>query len=142
MEKLADSTNNALFGVMGAKFSEGIDYPHNLLTCVVAVGLPYASWTVYEKGLIRYFDQYFPEKGRIYGYLVPAILRLLQTCGRVHRSARDKGCIVILDERVTRSNIIKYLPSYFQKEMQTVESPSECGQLISGFWRLHRMTSI
>ncbi|MCW3979935.1 MAG: ATP-dependent DNA helicase [Candidatus Bathyarchaeota archaeon] len=142
MEKLTDSSNNALFGVMGAKFSEGIDYPHNLLTCVVAVGLPYATWTIYEKGLIQYFDQHFPEKGRIYGYLVPAILRLVQTCGRVHRSARDKGCIVILDERVTRSDIIKYLPGYFQKEMRTVASPSECGELVEGFWRLHQILSI
>lgn len=137
MEKLMDSTSNALFGVMGAKLSEGIDYPQNLLTCVVAVGLPYATWSVYEQGLIEYYNQHFPTKGRIYGYLVPAILRLIQTCGRVHRSAQDKGCIVILDERVTRSDIITYLPRYYQEEMHTIKSPQECGELIGEFWRRH-----
>lgn len=43
LEQLRSSSRNALFGVMGGKFSEGVDYPGNLLTCVMAVGLPYAT---------------------------------------------------------------------------------------------------
>jgi len=140
ISQLSRSTDNALFGVMGAKFSEGIDYPDNILTCVVAVGLPYATWTVYEKGLIEYFEQHFPTKGRRYGYVIPAILRLVQTCGRVHRSAQDKGCIIILDERVTRPDIRGQLPNYFQKEMEVMRNPKECGDRIMEFWNLHRMT--
>ncbi|MDH5702582.1 MAG: ATP-dependent DNA helicase, partial [Candidatus Bathyarchaeota archaeon] len=118
IEQLSRSDDNALFGVMGGKFSEGIDYPGNLLRCVVAVGLPYATWNVYQEALISYFNHQFPGKGRTYAYLTPAILRLIQTCGRVHRSATDKGCIVILDERVTRPSVKQQLPSYYQKEMK------------------------
>jgi DNA excision repair protein ERCC-2 len=127
--------------VVPLKFSEGIDYPNNILTCVVTVGLPYATWTVYEKGLIDYFDHHFPEKGRLYGYVIPAVLRLVQTCGRVHRSAQDKGCIIILDERVTRPDIRRQLPNYFQKEMEVIRNPEECGDRIAEFWNLHRMSS-
>jgi DNA excision repair protein ERCC-2 len=134
MEQLTRSTDNALFGVMGGKFSEGIDYPDNLLTCVIAVGLPYATWNVYQKALINYFDHQFPGKGRTYAYLTPAILRLIQTCGRVHRSATDKGCIAILDERVTRPSIKQQLPSYYQKEMKTVRNPVDCAKQIKIFW--------
>ncbi|MCW3976539.1 MAG: ATP-dependent DNA helicase [Candidatus Bathyarchaeota archaeon] len=132
--QLTRSTDNALFGVMGGKFSEGIDYPDNLLTCVVAVGLPYATWNVYQKALINYFDHQFPGKGRTYAYLTPAILRLIQTCGRVHRSATDKGCIVLLDERVTRPNIKNQLPSYYQTEMKIVRNPIDCAEQIRKFW--------
>ncbi|MBE0512564.1 DNA repair helicase, partial [Candidatus Bathyarchaeota archaeon] len=128
---------NVLFGVMGGKFSEGIDYPDNLLTCVVAVGLPYATWNVYQKALISYFNHQFPGKGRTYAYLTPAILRLIQTCGRVHRSATDKGCIVILDERVTRPSIKKQLPSYYQNEMKIVRNPIDCAEQIRKFWKKH-----
>jgi len=137
MEQLTRSADNVLFGVMGGKFSEGIDYPSNLLTCVVAVGLPYATWGVYQKALISYFNHEFPEKGRTYAYLTPAVLRLIQTCGRVHRSATDKGCIVILDERVTRPSIKQQLPSYFQKEMKIVGSSIDCAEQIRKFWEKH-----
>ena len=137
MKQLARLADNALFGVMGGKFSEGIDYPDNLLTCVIAVGLPYATWSVYQKALISYFNHQFPGKGRTYAYLTPAILRLIQTCGRVHRSATDKGCIVILDERVTRPNIKQQLPNYYQKEMKIVRNPIDCSEQIKKFWEKH-----
>jgi len=137
MEQLTRSADNVLFGVMGGKFSEGIDYPGNLLTCVVAVGLPYATWNVYQKALIGYFSRQFPREGRTYAYLTPAILRLIQTCGRVHRSSSDKGCIAILDERVTRPSIKQQLPSYFQKEMKIVRDPIDCTEQIRNFWEKH-----
>jgi DNA excision repair protein ERCC-2 len=131
------STNNALFGVMGGKFSEGIDYPDNVLTCVVAVGLPYATWNVYQKGLIDYYNRQFPEKGETYAYLTPAILRLIQTSGRVHRSPDDKGCIVILDERVTKPGVKRQLPKYFRQEMRIVKSVADCAEKIEEFWQTH-----
>jgi DNA excision repair protein ERCC-2 len=138
MEKLTASNHNVLFGVMGGKFSEGMDYPDNLLTCVVTVGLPYATWSIYQKALIDYYNIQFPGRGRVYAYLTPAIYRLVQACGRVHRSATDKGCIVILDERVTRPDIKQLLSTYYQKEMKTVKNPMECGEHIENFWRKHR----
>lgn len=135
MSQLTESDDNALFGVMSGKFSEGMDYPNNLLTCVVSVGLPYATWNVYQKTLIKYFDQQFPENGRMHAYLAPAILRLIQTCGRVHRSTNDRGCIVILDERISHPNIKQQLPSYYQKEMITIRSPIDCANQIKEFWK-------
>ncbi len=141
MEKLTKSNHNALFGVMGGKFSEGMDYPNNLLTCVVTVGLPYATWSIYQQALISYYEYQFPGRGRVYAYLTPAIFRLVQACGRVHRSAKDKGIIVILDERVTRPNIKQLLPSYYQKEMKTMKNPMECSQIITKFWKKHKKLS-
>ncbi len=136
IEKLASSSNNILYGVMGAKLSEGIDYPHNILKCVVAIGLPYATWDAYQESLIGYLEQQFPGNGRTYAYLTPAILRLVQACGRVHRSAEDRGCIVILDERITQPHIKRQLPSYYQKEMIAVKSPSDCAERIKSFWNM------
>jgi DNA excision repair protein ERCC-2 len=134
IEKLRGSSNNILYGVMGAKLSEGMDYPGNILKCVVAVGLPLATWNAYEESLIRYLEQQFPGKGRTYAYFTPAILRLIQACGRVHRSAEDRGCIVMLDERVTEPHVKRQLPGYCQKEMITVRNPSDCGERIESFW--------
>ena len=134
MKQLKASKNNALYGVMGGKFSEGLDYPDNLLTCVVTVGLPYATWNIYQKAMINYFDNQFSGKGRDYAYLTPAIFRLVQACGRVHRSAKDKGCIIMLDERVSRPNIKNLLPKYYQKEMIVLRNPKDCKNHIVDFW--------
>lgn len=139
IDRLTKSKNNILFGVMGGKFSEGMDYPNNLLTCVITMGLPYATWSVYQKALINYYDFQFPGKGRDYSYLTPAIFRLVQACGRVHRSAKDKGCIIMLDERVTRPNIKLLLPNYYQKELITIKNPSECEKHIAKFWNMHKL---
>jgi DNA excision repair protein ERCC-2 len=138
IEKLRSSSNNILYGVMGAKLSEGMDYPGNILKCVVAVGLPLATWNAYEESLIDYLEQQFPGKGRTYAYLAPAILRLVQACGRVHRSAQDRGCIAMLDERVTQPQIRRQLPGYYQKEMITVRNPSDCREKIESFWHSPR----
>jgi len=132
---LQRSTNNALFGVMGGKFSEGIDYPGNVLTCVIAVGLPYATWNVYQKGLIDYYEQQFSGDGELYAYLTPAVLRLIQASGRVHRSPDDKGCIIILDERITKARVKKQLPKYFQQEMKIIRNVVECTRKVKEFWQ-------
>lgn len=133
IRKLTHSDNSILYGVMGGKLSEGMDYPHNVLKGVVAVGLPYATWDAYQESLVGYLEQQFPGNGRTYAYLTPAILRLVQACGRVHRSAEDKGYIVILDDRVIQHYVKRLLPSYFQKEMITVENPSDCARQIERF---------
>jgi DNA excision repair protein ERCC-2 len=138
IEKLRSSSNNILYGVMGAKLSEGMDYPGNILKCVVTVGLPLATWNAYEESLIDYLEQQFPGKGRTYAYFTPAILRLIQACGRVHRSTKDRGCIVMLDERVTQPDIKRQLPGYYQKEMITVPNPSDCGEQIESYWNSPR----
>lgn len=138
---LLEHTNNVLYGVFGGKFSEGIDYPGEMLTCVVCAGFPYARWDEYQRELVRYTERQFPGFGRIYGYLTPAILRMLQACGRVHRSENDKGCIVVLDGRVRYPYIRRRLPLYFQREMRVVGSPEECSSLISRFWETHRIVA-
>lgn len=141
IRRLTNSSDNVLYGVMGAKLSEGMDYPHNILKCVVAMGLPYATWDAYQESLIGYLEQQFPGNGRTYAYLTPAILRLVQACGRVHRSAEDRGCIVILDERITQPHVKRQLPSYYQKEMIAVKSPAECAERIKSFWHVPGATN-
>jgi DNA excision repair protein ERCC-2 len=137
LKQLSRTSENALFGVMGGKFSEGVDYPGKLLTCVVAVGLPYAKWNVYQSAMISYYDKQYPERGRLYAYITPAILRLVQACGRVHRSEKDKGCIAILDERVIDPKIRQLLPNYFQEEMKIISDPNEALNQIEAFWKGH-----
>lgn len=132
VKQLEETDNNILLGVMGGKLSEGIDYPKNALTCVAIVGLPYALWSMYQKTLIRYFSELYPGRGPLYAYHTPALLRVIQTSGRVHRTPKDKGCIVFMEDRL--QNLTSLLPVYVQKEAKVVTTPEECSLGIKNFW--------
>lgn len=96
-------------GVTGGSFGEGIDLPGKLLNGVVIVGVPLDSPDLETQSLIDYYDKLFGA-GWDYGYIFPAMNRVVQAAGRAIRSETDKGVIVLLDERFTWKNYFKCLP--------------------------------
>ncbi len=91
-------TGLILLGASSGSFGEGVDFPGDLLKCVVIVGLPLNSPDLETKETINYFDRKF-GKGWNYGYIFPAFNKTLQNAGRCIRSETDKGIVVFLDER-------------------------------------------
>jgi len=98
-----------LLGVASGSFGEGVDFPDNLLKCVVVVGIPLQKPDLETNELIRYYDNKFGH-GWDYGYLFPAILKSLQNAGRCIRSETDKGVIVFLDQRYAWPNYKRCFP--------------------------------
>ncbi|ALM75272.1 helicase C-terminal domain-containing protein [Thermococcus barophilus] len=119
----AKREGGVLLGVMGGRNSEGQDYSGDEMNGVVLVGIPYARPTPRVQAQIRYFEKKFPRKGRYYGYYLPAHRKLVQAAGRVHRSAEEKGAIIILDYRVLWSSIRKDLPDWMNETMKPVNLP-------------------
>lgn len=86
------------FAVMGGIFSEGIDLVGKKLigAVIVGVGMPMIS---FERNIIRdYFDS-TGEDGFEYAYTYPGMNKVLQGSGRVIRSKRDKGAVLLIDSR-------------------------------------------
>jgi DNA excision repair protein ERCC-2 len=111
--KLHGNGGGVLFGVQAGSFSEGLDYADNLLDCVVVVGLPLERPDLETQALIDYYDFRF-ERGWDYGYIYPAMNRALQAAGRCIRSERDRGAVVLLDERFKWGNYRKCFPVDFE----------------------------
>ena len=88
----------ALFAVVGANFSEGVDFPGELMNAVVVVGLPLQKPDIKNQALINYYDTRF-QKGWEYGYIYPAMNKVMQTAGRCIRSETDRGVIILMDKR-------------------------------------------
>lgn len=105
---------SALFGT--ASFWQGVDIPGDLLTCIVMQKLPFDPPTdpiIYSRGL-QYSDS-FNE------YQLPlAILRFKQGFGRLIRTSKDKGSMIILDSRILQSSygrkFLESLPSGIRLE--------------------------
>ena len=98
-----------MLAVAGGSFSEGIDLPGDELKAVIIVGLPLSRPDLETRSLIEYYDQRF-NKGWDYGYIFPAMKKVVQGAGRCIRSENDKGVIIFLDERYSMTNYLRCFP--------------------------------
>ncbi len=102
-------TGIVLLGASSGSFGEGVDFPGDLLKCVIVVGLPLRTPDLETKDTIEYFDRKF-AKGWNYGYIFPAFNLTLQNAGRCIRSETDKGIVVFVDERYTWNQYSRCFP--------------------------------
>jgi DNA excision repair protein ERCC-2 len=97
------------FAVMGGIFGEGIDLVGKRLSgaAIVGVGLPALSL---ENDIIRDYFASQRNVGFEYAYLYPGINRVLQAAGRVIRTDRDRGVVLLIDQRYGTMRYTSLLP--------------------------------
>lgn len=123
-------------GVLGGRTSEGVDFPGNQMNSVVVVGVPYAEPTPRVKAQIDYYEKRFPNLGREYGYVLPAMKKASQAAGRPIRTLDDRAAIVFLDHRYATRYCRGFLPSWLTDHLKVL--PDENGLLakeIGGFFK-------
>lgn len=95
-----------LFAITSGSFAEGLDLPNDALEMVVIVGLPLGVPDNTTNTIIRHYDKKF-KKGQLYGYIYPAMSKIIQAGGRCIRTINDRGVVVLMDNRF-------YWPMYAQ----------------------------
>lgn len=107
-----------LLAVQGGGLSEGIDYEGNILSVIAVAGMPLAPPSLEVKALMGHFVSRFGEgSGNLYGYVAPAMNKVVQSAGRLIRSEKDRGVIVLLDERFAERRYNSFLPPEMRPEM-------------------------
>ena len=127
-EKEQDGTLVA-FCVMGGIFSEGIDLTQDRLigAMIVGTGIPQVC---NEREILK---QYFGAEGFDYAYLYPGMNKVLQSAGRVIRTEKDKGVILLMDERFQSPHYRKMFPREWSECRRcTMENVTE---LLTEFWK-------
>lgn len=109
LNNFTENNKSVLLGVLSGSFSEGVDYPKNMIKGVIVVGVPLGKPDIVIKSTMRYYDVKF-NKGYEYAYLFPAMNKVMQATGRGIRSEKDVGVVVFLDERYVMDDYLAYLP--------------------------------
>ena len=100
------------FGVLGGVFGEGVDLVGSrLIGCaIVGVGLPQVSPR--QEMLRRYFDEK-DGSGFDCAYRFPGMNKVLQAAGRVIRTERDRGVVLLLDDRFAQEGYRRLFPRHW-----------------------------
>ncbi len=110
--------------VMGGIFSEGIDLRDDKLigAVIVGTGLPMVGD---ERELFRYYYDEKKSMGFEFAYLYPGMNKVLQSAGRVIRTATDKGAILLLDERFGTNQYRSLFPREWKNSKYTSQNKLE-----------------
>lgn len=119
------------FCVLGGIFSEGIDLRKDSLigALIVGTGIPQVCS---ERELLKKFFDEQGENGYDYAYRYPGMNKVLQSAGRVIRTAEDIGVIALLDERFLTASYQRLFPREWSSyQVVTIDT---IGKRTERFW--------
>ncbi|KGM98204.1 ATP-dependent DNA helicase [Clostridium botulinum] len=121
------------FAVMGGLFSEGIDLTHDRLigTIIVSVGLPQVCL---ERNIISDYFKDKKGKGFEYAYMYPGMNKVMQAAGRVIRTEKDKGIILLIDERFRFKSYFDLFPREW-RDIAQISGFQEVKDKAIDFWQ-------
>ena len=113
------TTDKSLLGlcVLGGIFGESIDLPGESLVGVVVVGTGMPRATSEREVIRDYFDAKL-GKGFAYAYTYPGLNKVLQAAGRLIRTEKDHGTVLLLDDRFLEDELRQAFP----KEWENIQT--------------------
>ena len=124
---------HVLLAVMGGVFAEGVDYSGDMAIGVIIIS-PALPMVSFERELLR---QYYEEKqnaGMEYAYIYPGMNKVIQSVGRLIRSATDRGIVVLIGERFATEQFNSVLPEYWFERPGDIEITEDYIPAIREFW--------
>jgi len=133
VNKFHNEINVVLFTVVGGIFSEGIDLPLEKLigAVIIGTGIPQIS---FERNIIKnFFDEKF-NMGFEFAYKYPGFNKILQSAGRVIRTERDMGIVLLIDSRLCQYSYLKLFPEHW-KHYKKIYKLEEFKKENNIFWK-------
>jgi len=112
LDQFTQHSQGVGFAVLGGAFGEGIDLPGTRLigAFIATLGLPQLN-PVNEQMKLRMGAIF--GAGYDYTYLYPGLQKVVQAAGRVIRGQRDRGVVVLIDDRFAEHRVRQLLPKWW-----------------------------
>ena len=137
LEFLSSNPNGVILGVARGKLSEGVDLVEDgrgMLKAVVIVGLPYPRRSELQDATIHYYREKFGARARRYAYELPCLTALAQSAGRLIRTPKDRGIVIIMDRRAA-GPFKRKLPPHWRRQMKSYKDIHELVNQIREFFK-------
>ena len=123
------------FAVLGGVFGEGIDLVGDRLTgaVVVSVGMPPPTP---ERELIREYFEESRNAGWEFAYVFPGFNRVLQASGRVIRTEKDRGSVLLIDKRYSYARYRSMFPEEWRPAY--IKRPEDLKPILVAFWKSNK----
>ncbi|MBS6163479.1 MAG: ATP-dependent DNA helicase, partial [Clostridiales bacterium] len=135
LSRFQDAPETTLLGfcVLGGIYSEGINLQGNRLigVAVVGVGLPQVNR---EQEILRDYYEESRGHGFAFTYQYPGMNKVLQAAGRLIRSERDRGVVLLVDSRFSRRDYRALFPVHWSGARR-IYSTEELRKSLEEFWR-------
>ncbi len=124
--------SHVAFAVLGGAFAEGVDLVGDRLcgVAVVGVGLPMITP---KRDIIKDYYNEMTGSGFNYAYQYPGFNKVTQAAGRLIRSESDKGALLLIDSRFTRSDYKRLFPRHWDKPTFVKDAEGLAG-VLERFW--------
>ncbi|MDO4662505.1 MAG: ATP-dependent DNA helicase [Tissierellia bacterium] len=131
LQEFTYDSEKTAFLVLGGIFSEGVDLRGDRLiaSMIISVGTPGVS---NERNLIKYYFDSLSENGFQFAYTYPGINKVFQAAGRVIRSEKDKGIVLLVDDRFSYYSYKKMYPRYWKNIIEI--DRRNLNQVTKDFW--------
>ncbi len=106
---LGERRDVLLLAVAGGLYTEGVDYPGELLHAVAVVGPCLPPPTLERRLLAEHLEERLGD-GRDAAFAVPGMTRAIQAVGRLLRTPEDRGVVLLLGRRFLREPYRSLLP--------------------------------
>lgn len=122
-----------IFAVQGGIFSEGVDYPGEMIIGAFIIGPPLPNFDLEREEMREYYEKNY-SSGFDYAYTYPAMAKAIQAAGRVIRSESDRGIIVLMDHRFLNPSYFQSMPTdWFEQSPRELVSQSILKD-VGDFW--------
>lgn len=122
------------FAILGGVFGEGVDYAGDALNGAIIIGTGMPQPNEEQKLLEQYLESQSLNAYQ-YAYQYPGFMRVKQTAGRVIRSEKDQGVVVLVDPRFRRPDYQELMPTHWQ--ITPCSGPTKLEQRLSEFWQFN-----
>lgn len=135
IQKLINSKGNLVLALSGGIFSEGVDYPGGALDGVIIISPSLPQVSEEREVLRRFYEEKYGD-GFKYAYIIPGMRRVLQAAGRLIRSSKDRGIVVLIGKRFAYREYIDLIPQHFYTESPYELIAEDYLSEIEKFWSL------
>jgi DNA excision repair protein ERCC-2 len=122
-----------VFAVQGGVFSEGLDYPGEMVIGAFVIGPPLPKFDLERERMREYYQRRYGA-GFDFAYAIPAMAKAVQAAGRVIRSETDRGLIVLMDNRFVQSRYSCSMPADWFESCATELVSTGILKEVSDFW--------